>query len=1096
MELIEYEISSLKAALEKSNDNSKKNRQFTLKDKEKIIWRLVYISLMGYDIDFGWFEILELVSSDIFEYKQCGYVAASTIYKENLELLRLLINTIKNDLNNCFEALMSNEQVSDKLGNFRPFSVEIIKSYSGKNFNIRKQKIKNCLLALNFIGNTPTLDFADNLFTDLKKLAELPVEKQLNDTNIVRSKAICCLTKLFQCCPDRLRAYEWGERLITYFQFERNADCLISHCVLIRNSLKYYLGTDYFEPKESSERNPNEQELDNSTINNEREIIDSNLNFELVKSWELIVPTLIFTLSRIRIYKEIKYWKFHKIPMFWLQVKLIEILQFLPQVNNDRFVNYKINKIMEDVFFNAVQAIKSINEFNSNVNFNSDEIEFQCIICIAVEMTKYINKMVDQEFPVNIMHLMGTFIEGLLYTENKDYISISISLVFEFKANKIIEELIKKNIVILLRFTCSIDEDTTLNLLNIFSYICNENNWVFITKEILNGILYKYILNSNKLSNKDVTNVKSSNDCFYPGKAKTLLEEVILSVCYTIKRFSNINGVSFKTINILFQLLEKSICDINPGFDEITENTLFQIMDILFDSKLRNECVDMEKNDESIKNDSSIQKYVTIKSYKLLNKLSRRRNNLNHRSGIRWLCFILGEYGHLITNKIPTIQQVEILLVIHDILTIDSDDQQIPLIKSTILLSFTKLYCNSDNDTQNQIYEILKIGFRNGGNSIDTPEFLNAIIANTQYSITPINGNLTPVDRLSNNNSSLRYRNQLLSGVFIQRKNSFLISNQLNKYSEDGYCSRNTWLSLCLSNKGSLYNFSLLSIGFSNGNFKYSSGESTIIIKLENKKKIRKFKVERISTINEEKKITAKNSNSFSNIFDSTSQNLHVEIPNEFSNKDFYHEGTFEQRINLICKGPYLNPPMVSLLIRIFSNSKEEFSSLSEKIEEFNTENNYSKLICINFRLPIILSNFMAPTKKMENNEFEHFWEKLAQSSVKGILGISSLEIPIYLQLLNFCIYSTIDNVGNSNTSNSMIYSGTSTLYLSNRKRIPCMLKIISCDNLHNESCAESKIHESKDNEKSVEIRVRSSSLVVAKILKQIISTYIIANSN
>ncbi|KAH8584259.1 adaptin AP complex subunit alpha ARM repeats [Cryptosporidium sp. chipmunk genotype I] len=1097
MELVEYEISNLKSILGKTNDSYRKDRQLTLKDKEKIIWRLAYINVMGYEIDFGWLEILELVSSDVFEFKQCGYIAASIIYRGNLELLRLLINTIKSDLNNCFEVLMGKEKISDKSKNFSPFSAEIGKNYSGKNCNVRKQKIKNCLLALNFIGNSATLDFADNLFIDVKKLAEIPVEKQFNDTHIVRSKAICCLTKLFQCCPDRLRAYEWGERLIKYFQFERSADCLISQCVFIRNSLKYYASTDYLDPKENFEKNPNKHETDHSVLIDEREIIDSNLNLELVRSWEFIVPNLIFTLSRVRLYKEVKNWRFHKIPMFWLQVKLIGILQLFPEINNDYFVNYKINKIMEDVFFNAIHAIKSVNEYNSNFSSTCDEIEFQCIIGIAVEMTKYINRTYNQEFPANINHLMGKFIEGLLYIDNKDYISISISLIFESKTNRAVEELIKKNLVALLRFICSIDEDATLNLLNIFSYVCNKNNWVFITKEILNGVICKYILNSDKLNNKEIHKIqKCSSDFFFPAKAKTLLEEIILSVCYTIRRFSNKNEVSFKTINILFQILEKSLLDPNPGFDEITENTLFQLIDILFDSRLKNESTDLtEKANESLGNEISIQRYVTIKSYKLLNKL-KNCDHFNPRSGIRWLCFILGEYGQLISNKVSIIQQVEVLLIVNDTLSVDSNDDQIPLIKSTILLSFTKLYCNSDHDTQNQIYEVLKIGVGNRGNCIDSPEFLNAIIANTQYSITPINGNITPVDGLSQNNSSLRCREQLLNGVFIQ-KNSFLVPKQFNKYTDDGYCSRNSWLSLCLSNKGILYNFSLLSIGFSNGNFKYSSGESTIIVKMgKDEKKNRKFNIERISTLCEEKKLTTKSSNnSFPNIFDSTSQNLHVEISNE-KNKSFDNEGTFEKRINLICNGPYLNPPMISLLVRVVSNSKDEILGINEKIEEIDADSNYSKLICINFRLPVILTNFMAPTKKMGREEFEHFWEKLTQSSVKGILGVSSFEIPIYMQLLNFCIYSAIDNLDDPNVSNSMIYSGTSTLYLSSRKRIPCMLKIIPCDNKYNESCGESKINAKGNNEKSIEIRVRSSSLIVAKILKQIISTYIISNFN
>lgn len=1095
MELIEYEVSKLRSILRKTNDNSKRNRQFTLKDKEKIIWRLAYICTMGYDIDFGWLEVLELVSSDNFESKQCGYIAASTIYRSHIDLLRLLINTIKSDLNNCFEVLIGTEQRQDQSRNIQSISVEIGKNYSGKFFsekNIRKEKVKKCLLALNFIGNIPTLDFADNLFIDVKKLAELPAEKQLNDTHVVRSKAICCLTKLFQCCPDRLRAYEWGEKLVTYFQFERNADCLISQCIFIRNSLKYYFNVDYSDPTEDSE-NQNEQGTDISKLN-ESKILDSNLSIELVKNWEFIAPIIIITLSRIRMYKKIRDWTFHKIPMFWLQVKLIEILKLLPQIKNDNYVVYKMNNIMEDVFFNAIQAIKSINESHLNATFDCDEVELQCTIGIAVEMTKYIIKIYNSEFPVNVCHLMGKFMEELLYTENKDYISISISLILESKAIKTVEELIKKNILALLRFTCSIDEETTLNLLNIFSYICDKNSWIFITKEILNGVIYKYVLNSDQFNNKHVANIhRSSNDYFYPGKAKTLLEEILLSVCYTVRRFSNISEVSFKTINVLFQLLEKSICDPNPGFDEITENTLFQTIDILFDSEFKNERINtMGKTDELFGNDTNIQKFTVIKTYKLLNKLGKYRNNFNPRSGIRWLCFLLGEYGQLISNKISIIKQVGVLFSVHDVLTIDSDDEHIPLIKSTILLSFTKLYSNSNHDTQNQIYEMLKIGVRN--NSTDSHKFLNAIIANTQYSTTPINGALTPVERLTHSNSSLRCRNKLLNEVLIQRKNGCLVNNKFNKYSEDGHCSRNNWISLCLSDKGSLYRFSFLSICFSNGSFKYFSGESTIIIKLgKSEKKNRTIKIERISIINEEKKLT-EDSNSFSNTYDSTSKNLNVEISSEIINKGFDHEGKFEQRINLICSGPYLNPPMVSLFLRVISNSKDEVPDISENIEEINTECSYSKLICINFRLPVILTNFMSPTKKMGKNEFEHFWGKLVQSSTKGILAISPYEIPIYLQLLNFCVYTNGD-IEHSNVSDSMVYSGTSTLYLSNHKRIPCMLKVLPCDKF-SEPCGRSQIHEGESSERSVEIRVRSSSLITAKILKQIISTYIIVSSN
>ncbi|KAJ1614741.1 adaptin AP complex subunit alpha protein [Cryptosporidium canis] len=1090
MKLVEYEVSKLRSVLMNARDNSKRDGQLTLKDKEKIIWRLAYICSMGFGIDFGWLEILELISSDTFEFKQCGYVAASIIYRNHIDLLRLLVNTVKNDLSRCYDVLMGKVQEPDRSRNAHSISLEIGKTYSSKVFSnsIRKDIIKKCLLALNFIGNIPTLDFADNLFIYIKKLAEIPPGKQFNDTHIIRSKAICCLTKLFLCCPDRLRVYEWGEKLVTYFQFERNTDCLISQCTFVRNSLKYYFTTDYLNHTEDTE-NQNDQE--NISKLNDDEVIDSSLSVELANNWKFITPIMIITLSRIRKYNNMGDWTFHKVPMFWLQTKIMDLLKLLPHINNDSYVVDRMNNIIETVFFNAIHAIKSTNKSFPSI-MDSDDVEIQCTIGIAVEATKYVNKIYNPDFPDNVCHLMAKFIEELLYTENKDYISISISLIMESKTIKAIRELIKKNLVALLRFTCTIDEDTTLNLLHIFSYICDENSWVFIMKEILNGVVYKYILSSSQFINVPNT-PRGSSGYFYPGKATTLLEEIILSVCYALRRFPNTREVSFKIINVLFQLIEKSICDPSPCLEGITENTLFHTIDILFDSGQKNESTDeREQSDELFGGSENIQRLAVLKSYKLLQKLSKFRNNLNLKSGIRWLCFLLGEYGHSISNKISIIRQIGTLFSAHDLLTIYSDDEQIPLIKSTILISFTKLYTNSDHDIQNKIYEMLKVGAFN--NSIDTTKFLNAIIVNEQYNSTPINEVVTPIERLTQN-SSVMYRNKLLDCVLIQRKNKYLV-NSIN-YNEDGHCNRNNWLSLCLSDMGSLYQFNFLSICFSNGSFKYSSGETTIIIKLrKNDKKNRRIKVERISTLCGDINRDTESSNSFSNTYDSTSKHLRVEIPAEMICNGFDHEGKFEQRVNLLCGGPYLNPPIISLLLRVVSNSKDEVSETNENTEEINADCSYSKLICINFRLPVILSNFMAPTKKMSKNEFEHFWGRLSQSSNKGILAISTLEIPIYLQLLNFCVYSTVDDTEQTSIPNSMIYSGTSTLYLSNRKRIPCMLKIIPCDNDLNNSSSMGQAHESEENEISVEICVRSSSLLAAKIIRQIISTYIMINSN
>ncbi|KAF7459379.1 adapter-related protein complex 2 alpha 1 subunit [Cryptosporidium felis] len=380
---------------------------------------------------------------------------------------------------------------------------------------------------------------------------------------------------------------------------------------------------------------------------------------------------------------------------------------------------------------------------------------------------------------------------------------------------------------------------------------------------------------------------------------------------------------------------------------------------------------------------------------------------------------------------------------------------------------------------------MLKLGISNRGNSLDSPEFLNAIILNTQYGTTPVNEINSPENRFSQSNSLLR--SEVLNIDPIQEKNNSSISNQSGKFHEERYCDRSGWLSMCLSNKGNLYHSTYLSVDFYNESFKHNAGKSIIIIKprnFEGRGKV--VKVEDISIIKDGRP-DSKFPDSFPNTFDPSSQNLHIDIPRSEPNKIRSLEGeVLEQRISLRCKGAYLNPPMISLILRILSDTSEDFfPNLNNKDDSKTVRKDGSKVFSVSFRLPVILTNFMAPTKKMNSGEFEHFWEKLVQASTKGRLSMSFFQVPVCLQLLNFRVYNNHEN------SDSRICLGTSTLYLESNKRVPCMLKIQICSNDEMSNC---KGH-SGDNE-GVEVIVRSSSMVVAKIIKQIVSYYILVGSN
>ena len=66
--------------------------------RRKYILKLLYIYILGYDIDFGIPIITELLTSPKFSDKQVGYLALSLLLYEEHEATRLVINTLRNEL--------------------------------------------------------------------------------------------------------------------------------------------------------------------------------------------------------------------------------------------------------------------------------------------------------------------------------------------------------------------------------------------------------------------------------------------------------------------------------------------------------------------------------------------------------------------------------------------------------------------------------------------------------------------------------------------------------------------------------------------------------------------------------------------------------------------------------------------------------------------------------------------------------------------------------------------------------------------------------------------------------------------------------------
>ena len=146
-------------------------------DYKKYIWKLVYAFMLGYDIDFGHIQAVNLCSSIKYSEKAAGYMGVSMLLAGNPEVLRLVLNVCKADLQSPNEMIVS--------------------------------------LALKCIGNSASADFTDIIMQDILSLLSLASKSSL----YIRRKAIACITRLARK-GYRLLSEVWIENLSSFLSEE------------------------------------------------------------------------------------------------------------------------------------------------------------------------------------------------------------------------------------------------------------------------------------------------------------------------------------------------------------------------------------------------------------------------------------------------------------------------------------------------------------------------------------------------------------------------------------------------------------------------------------------------------------------------------------------------------------------------------------------------------------------------------------------------------------------------------------------------------------------------------------------------------------
>ncbi|KAL2054955.1 hypothetical protein ABVK25_004777 [Lepraria finkii] len=150
--------------------------------KKKYVCKLLYIYILGWNVDFGHLEAVNLISANKYSEKQIGYLAVTLFLHEQHELLHLVVNSIRKDL-------------------------------------LGQNELFNCL-ALHAIANVGGREMGEALSGDVHMLLISPTSKAF-----VKKKAALTLLRLYRKYPGIVQQ-EWAERIISLMDDPDMGVCL------------------------------------------------------------------------------------------------------------------------------------------------------------------------------------------------------------------------------------------------------------------------------------------------------------------------------------------------------------------------------------------------------------------------------------------------------------------------------------------------------------------------------------------------------------------------------------------------------------------------------------------------------------------------------------------------------------------------------------------------------------------------------------------------------------------------------------------------------------------------------------------------------
>ncbi|XP_022379463.1 AP-2 complex subunit alpha-1 isoform X2 [Lutra lutra] len=167
----EAEIKRINKELANIRSKFKGDKALDGYSKKKYVCKLLFIFLLGHDIDFGHMEAVNLLSSNKYTEKQIGYLFISVLVNSNSELIRLINNAIKNDLASRNPTFMC--------------------------------------LALHCIANVGSREMGEAFAADIPRILVAG-----DSMDSVKQSAALCLLRLYKASPDLVPMGEWTARVV------------------------------------------------------------------------------------------------------------------------------------------------------------------------------------------------------------------------------------------------------------------------------------------------------------------------------------------------------------------------------------------------------------------------------------------------------------------------------------------------------------------------------------------------------------------------------------------------------------------------------------------------------------------------------------------------------------------------------------------------------------------------------------------------------------------------------------------------------------------------------------------------------------------